>query len=91
MLRAGAWLLLSIVTPCAAFAAGNVHMDAGFETGKFQPKLGDIDAFVVVTLPDPQIGNEVIVTGTRQDKLQLPSLFCVLANLSKDRDAKLPV
>ncbi len=63
MLKTGVWLLLGIVAPSMAYAAENVHTSAGFETGKFQPASGNIDAFFVQTLPDPQRGNKAIRTG----------------------------
>ncbi len=63
VLKAGVWFLLGIVAAGMAYAAGNVHTTAGFETGKFQPQSENIDAFLVLTLPDPQIGKKVIVTG----------------------------
>jgi len=63
ILKTGIWFLLGIVAPGMAYATENVHTTAGFETGKFQPKSGNIDAFLVITLPDPQIGNEIIVTN----------------------------
>jgi len=55
--------LIGAVLSVAVGAAENVHMSAGFETGQFQPASGQVDAFFVATLPNPQKGNEVISTG----------------------------
>lgn len=44
--------------------AENVHLSAGFETGRIQSASGNVDAFFVMTLPNPQNGSESIKTGS---------------------------
>ena len=46
-----------------AAIARNVHFEGGFESGEFLPNGGQLDSFFIRTLPNPQIGSEVISTG----------------------------
>jgi hypothetical protein len=56
-------IVLGTAVPAITHAERNVHYAAGFESGRFQSNGSDTDAFFVKTLPDPQIGSEVIKTG----------------------------
>ena len=63
MLKIVALIILGIAAPTIAQADRQVRFTGDFESGKFLPNGGNTDSFFVRTLPDPQIGNEVINTG----------------------------
>ncbi len=64
MLRIVAFIVLGIALPTIVQADRHVRYTAAFESGKFLRNGGDTDSFFVRTLPDPQVGKEVIATGS---------------------------
>jgi len=63
VLKIFALIILGIAVPAIAQADRLVRFTGDFESGIILPNGGDTDSFFVRTLPDPQIGNEVINTG----------------------------
>jgi hypothetical protein len=63
VLRIFTVVALGIVVSGIAHADRHVRYAADFESGRFQSNGGDTDSFFVKTLPNPQIGGEVIKTG----------------------------
>ncbi len=52
------------VTQNVVHAKEGVSIEAGFESGQFQPKDRRVDGFWVTTLPENQSGSESIRTGS---------------------------
>jgi len=63
MVRKFLLLLLGMTGASVVWAAENVQVAAGFESGQIQPSGGAVDSLFVMAASDPQTRNEIYATG----------------------------